>query len=307
VSLSPLHPHYTPAYSTDTGTREYYCADISWSVSFNVSAWERVYATDCRGNIRRLAAGKQLARAQYLPITAILLAQRLTSDWGNIVSLRMIINPRLANLASDHYASEIHQPKSTVPAVPRFYGNMPALSSGYEWIWSLCPPPPTTLQHNIITQEATVWLIILVGFRGIEECRRMSVGAWKGCLEIYLRVRHVLSRQSYGKKVTCSTRFPVWRFCFPWYVGDNIQQVCNYYTGTSPAIWYWRILGDVLDIRRHTYLLTYGAEPFLRSCRLRSPSRTPQHFMEPEGSIPCSQEPYPEPYQSNPLHPILSL
>jgi hypothetical protein len=33
--------------------------------------------------------------------------------------------------------------------------------------------------------------------------------------------------------------------------------------------------------------------------------------MEPEGSIPCSQEPstgpYPEPYQSNPLHPILHL
>jgi hypothetical protein len=32
--------------------------------------------------------------------------------------------------------------------------------------------------------------------------------------------------------------------------------------------------------------------------------------MEPEGSIPCSQEsftgPYPELYQSNPLHPILS-
>jgi hypothetical protein len=58
-------------------------------------------------------------------------------------------------------------------------------------------------------------------------------------------------------------------------------------------------------------LLTYGAEPFLRSCQLCSPSRTLQHFIEPEGSIPCSQEPstgpYPEPYQSNPLHPILSL
>jgi hypothetical protein len=35
------------------------------------------------------------------------------------------------------------------------------------------------------------------------------------------------------------------------------------------------------------YLLTYGAEPFLRSCQLWSPSRTPQHFIEHEGSIPC--------------------
>jgi hypothetical protein len=34
-----------------------------------------------------------------------------------------------------------------------------------------------------------------------------------------------------------------------------------------------------------TYLLIYGAEPFLRSCQLYSPSGTPQHFMEPEGSI----------------------
>jgi hypothetical protein len=61
-----------------------------------------------------------------------------------------------------------------------------------------------------------------------------------------------------------------------------------------------------------TYLLT-----FLRSWALLEeppivqPSRTPQHFMEPEGSIQCSQEPstgpYPEPYQSTPLHPILSL
>jgi hypothetical protein len=34
----------------------------------------------------------------------------------------------------------------------------------------------------------------------------------------------------------------------------------------------------------------------------------PQHFMEPEGSIPCSQEPstgpYSEPYQTNSHHPI---
>jgi hypothetical protein len=57
--------------------------------------------------------------------------------------------------------------------------------------------------------------------------------------------------------------------------------------------------------------LTHGAEPFLRSCQLCSHSRISQHFMEPEGSLPRSQEPstgpYPEPDRSNPYHPILSL
>jgi hypothetical protein len=49
--------------------------------------------------------------------------------------------------------------------------------------------------------------------------------------------------------------------------------------------------------------------PFLRRRQLCSYSRTSQHFMEPEGSLSCSQEPssgpYTEPDQSNPYHHIL--
>jgi hypothetical protein len=49
-----------------------------------------------------------------------------------------------------------------------------------------------------------------------------------------------------------------------------------------------------------TKLLTHGSEPFLRSRQLCDHSRTSHHFMEREGSIPCSQAlftgPYPEPY-----------
>jgi hypothetical protein len=40
-----------------------------------------------------------------------------------------------------------------------------------------------------------------------------------------------------------------------------------------------------------THSLTHGAEPFLRNRQLCSYSSTFQHFMEPEGSLPCSQEP----------------
>jgi hypothetical protein len=70
------------------------------------------------------------------------------------------------------------------------------------------------------------------------------------------------------------------------------------------------LLGKVISSSQG-HRLTHGVEPFLRSCQLCSYSRTSQHFMEPEGSLPCSQEPstgpYSEPDQFNPYHHILSL
>jgi hypothetical protein len=57
-------------------------------------------------------------------------------------------------------------------------------------------------------------------------------------------------------------------------------------------------------------IFTHGTEPFFRSPQLCNHSRTSQYLMEPEVSLPCSQEPsttlYPEPDQSSPYHPILS-
>jgi hypothetical protein len=71
------------------------------------------------------------------------------------------------------------------------------------------------------------------------------------------------------------------------------------------------VTGDWRKLHNEELHNLYGAELFLRSRQLCSHSRTSQHFMELEGSIPCSQEPstghYPKPYPFNPLHSILSL
>jgi hypothetical protein len=49
--------------------------------------------------------------------------------------------------------------------------------------------------------------------------------------------------------------------------------------------------GSVYTATSFLTLLTYRTEPFLRSRPLRGYSRTSQHFIEPEGSLRCSQQP----------------
>jgi hypothetical protein len=84
-------------YWTDVKYRR---ADNSLPVSFTVSAWEWVYATNLsrlQGETREREREKQ-ANGTWEKHTAILVPQRLSSYWGKIVSLRMLTNLRLANL-----------------------------------------------------------------------------------------------------------------------------------------------------------------------------------------------------------------
>jgi hypothetical protein len=55
-----------------------------------------------------------------------------------------------------------------------------------------------------------------------------------------------------------------------------------------------------------TQSLTHEAQPFLRSRQLCTYAGTFQHFMEHEGSLPCSLS-WARSIQTNPYHPILSL
>jgi hypothetical protein len=65
---------------------------------------------------------------------------------------------------------------------------------------------------------------------------------------------------------------------------------------------------DTINSIKTTLTHSLMAEPFLRSHQFCSYSRTSQHYMEPEVSLPCSQQPstgpYSKPDQSNPSHPI---
>jgi hypothetical protein len=83
------------------------------------------------------------------------------------------------------------------------------------------------------------------------------------------------------------------------------------WTNIRPSSYIQTLDRAVQDLHTARHSLTHGAEPFLRSCQLCSYSRNSQHFMEPEGSLPCSREPSTGPDseadQSSPYHPILSL
>jgi hypothetical protein len=85
-------------------------ADNSRPVSFTVSAWEWVYATNL-SRLQRETNKRHVGEVHSVLITGMLLLQRLSCYWGKIVSLRMLTN---LQLASDNRATENHRPKSPV-------------------------------------------------------------------------------------------------------------------------------------------------------------------------------------------------
>jgi hypothetical protein len=89
---------------------------------------------------------------------------------------------------------------------------------------------------------------------------------------------------------------------------DTTIYVVKYIRLSISALFQWCVVLCLSKLKDYSYLLTYllthGAEPFWRSRQFSSYSRISLHFMELEGSLLRSQEPftgpYPEPDQSNP-------
>jgi hypothetical protein len=92
------------------------------------------------------------------------------------------------------------------------------------------------------------------------------------------------------------------------YYFGKLKEMLNRDFNSCIRIRYFDPSGTMVKIYNPFYILTHRAEPFLRSCQMCSHSRISRHFMEPKGSLPCSQEPstgpYPKPDQSNPYHSI---
>jgi hypothetical protein len=177
-----------------------------------------------------------------------------------------------------------------------------------------------------------MWKWNLGTFSPIENRRRMDV-AWgsahwqalTGCrIQNYshLRVKYQMSWNSNtlllshcSKHISCFGGYHSWIIfrgpVFEIWLGKGY--LC------SSVLWFLlrKILRKYLQIPwpyfhySLTHSLTYGAESFLRRCQLCSHSRTSRHFVELERALPCSREPStgpcPEPDQSIPYHPILSL
>jgi hypothetical protein len=88
-------------------------------------------------------------------------------------------------------------------------------------------------------------------------------------------------------------------------LGENVSrhdQVCDDFASFWSRVFSLMSLENKLLSTLNLFL--HRAHLFLRTCQLWSHSRTSQHFMEPEGSFPCSQElsngRYPEPHKISP-------
>jgi hypothetical protein len=139
-----------------------------------------------------------------------------------------------------------------------------------------------------------------------ETTRYWSVFMWRQGYALFL-----LTSGSYRRPVLCFSSLNSFKWNKRVHIVTIIRSVIVDGVRIDNRIYCTLVPKLVSNYSAKLYLLTYGAETFLRRCQLCSQSRNSQNFKEPKGSLPCSQEPstspYPKPDQSSPYHTILSL
>jgi hypothetical protein len=97
--INVLYPDHkkTKTLQSSGRVRIFRSAENSWPVSFTVSAWEWVYATNL-SRLERKISKWHMGETHSVLTAVILLPQRLSCYWGKIVSLRMLTNLRHADL-----------------------------------------------------------------------------------------------------------------------------------------------------------------------------------------------------------------
>jgi hypothetical protein len=227
------------------------------------------------------------------------------------------------------------QASHCVVCIVRYFAFVP-FSDGVRWwklniaprCWSWTPDVTLRTNQNKPRSDPLWYLFTALwtkrGWEQLRETRTTSVSMQTELLKMYEVFKHLdkhsreynrhstslLSRASGESPVSITTersrgnftalsyiRLTKWRF-HSWRNPKHVNFVPHLLPFSSETSLVW------------TYLLTYGAEPFLRSCQLCSHSRPSQDFMEPEGSSPCSQDPStgpcPESDRSSPHHTIPS-
>jgi hypothetical protein len=139
-------------------------------VSFSVSAWEWVYAT----NLSRLPEGgggiskRDVGEAHSILTTATLLSQRLSCYWGKIMALLMLTNLMIAGLRLT--TAQRRSAGQNLPSDLYLYSfdafhceALPSATSLPRWIWFPCMKDSWNMSFCLVPlQFYAFWRVALL-------------------------------------------------------------------------------------------------------------------------------------------------